>query len=83
MAVFRERKKDLDFASNEDPDQPGHPPTLISLHSPHEERYERSFTTHLAHSEDSDPPSLIRVFDGRIAVTDKHQRRQIVRIQYV
>ena len=36
---------DLDFASNEDLYQPGHPPTLISLHSPHEERYERSFTT--------------------------------------
>ena len=43
---LHDETSDLDFASNEDPDQPGHPPTLISLHSRHEERYERSFTTH-------------------------------------
>ena len=57
---LHDKTSDLDFPSNEEPDQPGHPPTLISLHSPHEERYERSFTTHWAHSEDStqSDPSL-------------------------
>ena len=43
---LHDKTSDLDFASNEDPDQPEHPPTLISLQSPYEERYERSFTTH-------------------------------------
>ena len=43
---LHDKTSDLDFASNEDPDQPVNPPTLISLHSPHEERYERSFATH-------------------------------------
>ena len=43
---LHDKTSDLDFASNNDPDQPEHPPTLISLHSPHEERHERSFTTY-------------------------------------
>ena len=42
IAPLHDKTSDLDFASNEDPDQPEHPPILISLHSPHEERYERS-----------------------------------------
>ena len=37
---LHDKTSDLNFASNEDPDQPAHPPVLISLHSPHEERYE-------------------------------------------
>ena len=43
---LHDKIRDLDFASNEDPDQPGHPPTLISLHCPQGERYEMSLTTH-------------------------------------
>ena len=45
---FHEETSDLDFAYSEDSDHPEHPPTDSdqSLHCPHEERYERSFTTH-------------------------------------
>ena len=64
-------------APSEDSDQPGHPPSLISLRCPHEETLgpeiptERTANTLIqqnacAPSEDSDqpghPPSLIRVF---------------------
>ena len=42
---LHDKTSDLDIVSSDDPDQPEHPHTLISLHCPHEERYERSFTT--------------------------------------
>ena len=43
---LHDKTSDLDFTSSEEPHQPKHPPTLISLHCPHVERYERSFTAH-------------------------------------
>ena len=59
-------------AASEDSDQPGHPPSLISLPCPHEESLGPEWATHWAHSEDSDKtgrmPRLIWVFAGRTLI---------------
>ena len=55
--------------SSEDSDQPGHPPSLISLQCPHEEKKGQDLAIFRMHSEDSDQtgrmPRLSWVFAGR------------------